>query len=276
MIVKRPGFAAFVIIALGLALGVNTAVFSTIEVLLMCPLPVERPDCLAAVILGSRDQARGNGLLSYPEYLAIRGDDQVFGLDAGPVYVLSTVQRNDGERPLFVNGEIVSGNYFDLLGVQARLGRAFTAAEADAPNAEAMVVISHALWSRRFNADPTIIGRKVFLNMAAFTVIGLDAPAFQGTYSLPGWDYWYPLGVRSRFYQGYDDYMAAWATNREQRELRVLGRLRPGVTRAQAAPREWRCSGRPCSTQFPATNAGTRLAGGLRGGGPVRPLRGHA
>ncbi|MBO0799172.1 MAG: ABC transporter permease, partial [Blastocatellia bacterium] len=126
-------------------------------------------------------------------------------------------------------GERVSGNYFEVMGVKPILGRGFLPEEDRTQNTHPVVVISHALWQRRFNADGEIVGKKIYLNGAAFTVVGVAPETFYGSQFIVRQAFWTPLMMSSKFGLGTD-----WETNRDSTGLALYGRLKPGVTPAQA------------------------------------------
>ncbi len=256
-LVKNPGFTAVVVLALALGLGVNTAVFSAVNTFVLRPLPVERPERLASVVMGPEGQLGFFGRASsYPDYLSVRAEDQIFsGVMATTIdqFALTNSdgrQSVGGEPAQLTSAELVSDNYFDVLGVRAFLGRTFTASEARIAGADSVVVLAHDLWKRRYNGDPNILGRKVFLNNHALTVIGVMPPGFKGMDTLVGVSHWFPLGLRGRMAVGSEE----WITDRGRRDVIVSGRLRPGVTLAQAQER-LNVLAKDLSRQYPATNA---------------------
>jgi predicted permease len=259
MLLKHPGFAAVMVVALALGIGVSTSVFGAVNVLLLRPLAVKDPQQLSAVFFGPRSAPRVWGNLSYPDYADLRGEDQSFSgliasaIDSSAFSTGDVHQGDDAERAEIPPAEWVSGNYFDVLGVPALLGRTFTEAEATVPGAQHVIVISHTLWQRRFHGDRSVLGRRVFINMMPVTIIGVMPPTFR-TQRVDFVAYWAPLGLRGPV--GYGD---GWITDHTQRDLRLLGRLRPGITTAQADAR-LNVLAHNLASQYPATNAGTRVS----------------
>jgi predicted permease len=260
MLAKSPGFTAVVVVALGLGLGVNIAMFGAVNVYLMRPMPVASPERMTSVFMGPRTKPKVWGPFSYADYAAIRNESQIFsGVVAATVdsYALtssdSRLVRTE-ERSEFGFGEIVSGNFFDVLGVHPILGRTFGAAEGDAPESP-ILVISHALWQRRFNADPAVTRRKLCLNATCFAILGVLPPNFKGVNVQNGIDYWYPVGARSFIYTDDKD----WLTDHGRRSLRVFARLKPEITIEQAEGR-LNVVAQELARQFPATNEGTKMA----------------
>src|SRR5581483_6326657 len=232
---QKPGFTAVAVLALGLGIGVNSAILSTVNTMLLRPVVAERPEELAHVFIGSKKDLRVYDDFSYPDYLDLRDQNKAFsGLIARS---MTSVALSRGEsrglsagRAEVITGEVVTGNYFDVLGVRPRVGRGFLPEEGRTPNTHPVVVLSHALWQRSFNSDPALVGTSVYLNGHPFTVIGIAPPEFKGTKFALGMDFWVPIMMYGQL-QGDD----TWQTNREMNWwLSVFGRLKPGVTTAQA------------------------------------------
>jgi predicted permease len=261
MLKKSPGFAAFVIIALGLGLGVNTAVFGFVNMVLLRPLiGVDHPGGVARVFLGPENEPHVWGRFSFADYTAIRDQDELFSgvlattFDSCAMSSGDPHHASDAERAELPNGEWVTGNYFEVLGARPLLGRTFTADEAPVPGAASVLVLSYELWQRRFSGDPGVIGRTVYLNQVALTVIGVMPEGFDGTIVGNVLGYWVPLALRSPI--GYGD---GWITDRQERPLGVMARLRPGVTVEQAEAR-LNVIAHGLATQYPATNGNTKVS----------------
>jgi predicted permease len=233
MLLKKPGFTLVVTLTLSLGIGANTAIFSVVNMFLFRPLPVERPDELAAVF-AYREDPGARGVHTYRNYIDLRDHNNIFsGLAAHkPATVAISAGERPGERASehsdVISGEIVSGNYFDVLGVRPALGRAFTQEEDRAPNAHPVVVLSDGLWQQRFSSDPELVGRSIYLNGRPFTVIGIAPPSFKGRMFGLEMDFWAPIMMQAQLGS-----KAEWFKENSI-ELSVLGRLKPGVTRRQA------------------------------------------
>ena len=243
---KRPGFTLTVVITLALGIGANATIFTWIKAVLLAPLPgIARPDELVE-IWGATSH---NSALStsYLDYLDFRDRNVTLsGLVAHQVLPLS---MGRGDRPERVRGAVVSGNYFDVLGVRAHLGRTFRPDEDQKPNANPVAVIADGLWRRRFGADPHVVGQTVTLNEHEFTIIGVAAPDFIGPF--PGFaiDVWTPVMMK--------DYVARphfSLTDRGSRWLMVMGRLKPNATVSQARANIAAIAGQLEHT-YPQTNA---------------------
>ncbi len=198
ILLKAPGFTAIVTVTLALGIGANTAIFSVVNMLLFRPLPVERPDELATISVDRRTW------YPYQMYTLLRDQTGVFsGLAA---HKIATVAISSEERPgeasdKYVDaskGEIVSGNYFDVLGVRPALGRGFAPEEDRAPNAHPVVVLSYGSWRGRFHSNPELIGRAIYLNGRPFTVIGIAPPSFKGTEQGVEVDFWAPIMMQAQ------------------------------------------------------------------------------
>jgi putative ABC transport system permease protein len=232
-LLKHPGFAAVAALTLGLGIAANTTIFSVVNMFLFRPLPVERPEELAMVFVGNREAGRVWNPHSYPEYVDVRDQNSVFaGLAA---YKTVAVAISAGEPDAgssapteVVQGELVSGNYFEVLRVRPVLGRAFSSEEDRTPNAHPVVVLGYGFWQRHFRSDPELVGRAVHLNGRPFTVIGIAPPSFKGTVLVSEMKFWAPLMMQAQL-GGVADWL-----NGGGHDLSVLGRLKSGVTRQQA------------------------------------------
>jgi len=226
MLIRNPGFTAVAVIALALGIGANSTIFSLVNALLLRPLPVERPEELAA--LYTSDFSSGPyGTSSYPDYVDFRDrNDVLSGLVAYMMTPLSMSVGGSNER---IFSEVVSGNYFSVLGVKPALGRGFLPEEDRTPGARPVMVISHKLWRVRFGADPGIVGRSVDLNGHAFTIVGVAPEKYSGLMRGFVVDSWIPAMMMEQALPGSDNLVS-----RGSRGFQVMGRLKPGVTLNQA------------------------------------------
>ncbi|MCK5651144.1 MAG: ABC transporter permease, partial [Gemmatimonadetes bacterium] len=174
---KRPLFAAAAIISLGLGIGANTAVFSVMNSLLVRPLNVAEPSKLIPVFTSQTGGAVHGGT-AYPDYLDYRERNEVFsGLAAHTTAPMAVA--GDGP-PRVVWGQLVSWDYFQVLGVDPMLGRGFLQEEGEEFGAHPVAVLSHSTWRGQFGSDPEILGRTVRINDSPFTVIGVTPAGFMG------------------------------------------------------------------------------------------------
>jgi putative ABC transport system permease protein len=238
MLLKSPGFTALAVITLALGIGANTAIFSAADALLLRQLPYPDPDRL--VMIWENDTQEGNprNPVAPANFVDWRKQNEVcsqIGYFAQP----SGLNLTGGEEPERITGIFVSQNLFSLLGVQPRLGRGFLA--EDLKERQGLVVLlSYGLWERRFGSDPSVIGKPLTLDGAAFTVIGVMPPNFQ----LPEQaDLW---GMTQN---------GELASMRGQHFLRVMARLKPGVALEQART-SFALIARQLEQQYPDTNKG--------------------
>ncbi len=244
-IAKRPGFNLVIILTLALGIGANTAIFSVVHAVLLSALPYPQADQLVSLsskvelknltqqpvsYLNARDWIRQNQ--GFAQMAALRSENQ---------------NLTDGTEPLRVNTVRASANILTLLGVQPALGRDFRRDE-EQPGHETVALLSHDLWQRRYSGDPGILGQKIPLNDKTYTVVGvLPAWLKQPGVTLPslpptGADVWIPL-VPNNFEQ-----------DRSLHNLRVIGRLKPGVALAQARE-EMNTIAARLEQEYPAINA---------------------
>ena len=223
---KSPGFTLVAIFSLGLGIGLNTAIFSFVNVILIRPLPViKEQDRLVWL----------RAPISYPDYNDYRSLSQSFD---GMVAITGTsdFSIDRGGEPELVKGEYVTENYFEVLRVAAVKGRTFVAQEGQIPTP--VMVLSEHLWRTRFNSDPNIIGKQISLNGIAFTVIGITPTGFIGTEVGLDRELWVPLAMSATLNPP-DTTRAAdpiknRLENRNSHSLAVFARLKPGVTLEQA------------------------------------------
>src|ERR1051325_1912592 len=251
MLFKSRAFTVVAILSLALGVGANTTIFTLVNAVLLQPLPVAEPAQLMSVY-GTDQKNRGNQLdyapISYPNYVDYRDQNDVFSgllIFGGAAMSLS----GTGE-PEQINGLIVSGNYFDVLGVKAKLGRTFLPEEDKTPGTHPVVVVSHALWQRRLGGDPSIVGKTVMLNNQAFTVIGVTPESFRGTFAIGASDFWVPMAMHDQVLTGT---FLKWFNERRALLFNVIGRLKPGVSMAQAQA-SMETIGRRLEQEYPQAN----------------------
>ena len=177
---RNPGFTIVAALSLALGIGANTAIFTLFDQVLLRLLPLKNPQELVQIQWrGERNAASiGGGTVSYPFYRDIRDRNQVFsGVMCRFPLDLSVALQGQTER---VPGELVSGNYFQVLDVSAALGRVFTPDDDRIPDAHPLAVLSYDYWAERFGADPNILGQTILVNNFPMTVIGVSAKGFEG------------------------------------------------------------------------------------------------
>jgi predicted permease len=244
---KNPGFTAVVALSLGLGIGANTAIFTLVNAVFLKPIPVEEPARLISVY--TKDE-RNEGFLnmSWQNYKDYRDHVDAFsGLAASSGVGIAL--RTDSE-PIQAFGELVTGNYFSVLGVKAALGRTFLPEEDGAPNAHPVVVLSNAFWTNQFGANRGILGQTITLNGFPYTVIGVTPHNFQGTNAFAGPSFWAPIAMVQQ--------LAPWADLFDSRRfgsLTVVGRLKPGVSQGQALAASQALASQ-LAKQYPGDNQG--------------------
>jgi predicted permease len=259
ILLKKPGFTLVAALTLGLGIGANTAVLSTVNGFIIRPLPVDRPEELVQPFWGSRKDPELSAPSSYLNYIDLRDQNKVFsGLLAWQMIsagISDSASRSDGAgaRAEIIWGEVVSGNYFDVLGVKMALGRAFLPEEDRTLDTHPVVVLGNAFWRRRFSSDPAIVGRTVYLNSHPFKVIGVAPPSFEGVKYAIRQDFWAPLMMQTRL-----GVYREWPTNRLMNNLNLLGRLKPGVTMKQAEA-DLDLIAENLDRLYPTTNADSKI-----------------
>jgi putative ABC transport system permease protein len=238
MLLKKPGFTLIAVITLSLGIGANTAIFSVVNGVLWSALPYPQPEQLAMVWMDNRRQGIREDITSYPNFQDWRDQNKTFQGMAG-VRERNVNLTGVGE-PEEIRAASVSVNFFQLMGVNPARGRGFSA-EEEQPGKDRIVVLSHGLWQRRFGGDPGILNKNISLNGESHVVAGVAPPGFQFPEKT---EIWAPL-----------------APNEQMRAARsifwlpVVGRLKPGVTRAQAQA-EMDLIGKQLEHQYPDINAG--------------------
>jgi predicted permease len=263
---NAPLFTATAIASLAMGIGANTAVFTVIERVLLRPLPVSKPHELVYVA-DERIATQSSPRFSYPFYRTLR-DSSVLDAVAAR-WSLGLNAAIDG-AVLRVSGELVSGNYFDVLGVRTPMGRLMSVSDDRTPGAHPVAVISDAFWRRVLASAPTVVGRELTLNAQPFRIVGVAPAGFAGTDLGSPPDIWIPLMMQREVGRDLiDDARTNW--------LEIIGRLRPGMTRERAADELTRDLDRRANAlPAPLTPRRILLVAGERGNSPVRAELGPA
>jgi len=232
MLAKHPGFTAIAVLTLALGIGANTAIFSLVNQVLLRRLPVQNPDEL--VVLRSPGPMRGHvwsdgdeaQSFSYPMYKRLRDSNSVFsGMLARFAIPASIASRGTTERG---SGELVSGNYFDVLGLRPTLGRLFTLDDDRVPGAQPVAVLSHAYWTRRFGGDSGVLNQTLLVNNTPLTIIGVAPAGFTGIQVGQAADIFVPLMMKGQMTperNGLEEWDNYW--------LAILARRKAGLSMAQ-------------------------------------------
>jgi predicted permease len=241
ILARTPGVSAIAVLSLALGIGPNTAIFSLVDRVILSILPVRQPERLVLF----------DYVQPYLKYKEFSNRSQVFSGIAGTTS-LAGVRFNGSDNPEnSLTGRLVSGNYFEVLGVQPMIGRALSDADDTGPGAHPEVVISHALWKSRFHSDPAIVGKTVRLGAGRlnsgwntggfeedrpvvpsdrnFLILGVMAPGFFGEIVGERPDFWAPLTMEEHFLPG-----RHWLSRRTASWVQVIARLKPSYSQKQA------------------------------------------
>ena len=231
---KSPAFTLTAIATLALGIGANTAIYSLLDQVMLRSLPVQHPERLVRLNATGSDRGRVSAyggtdkdFFSFPMYRDIRDKNTVFD------GVLATDQVQVGvqwhNQPELVNGELVSGNYFDVLGVKPAMGRLFVQSDDQVQERNPVVVLSFGYWQRRFGSDPRVVNDSILINGHPFTVVGVAPPNFRSIVVGQAPDVFAPMMMKPQITPGWND-----LDNRRSRWLNIFGRLKPGMTQEQA------------------------------------------
>jgi predicted permease len=228
LMLRQPGFTAIAVLTIGIGIGANVVVYSWVEAFLRRPI-AGAIDADRLMLLDGMMGTRNVMAVSHPDFRDYRArqPDGIAGIIA---YTMMAMSVRSGDEPQRVWGQLVSGNYFDVLGVRTARGRTFRPEEDSTPNGHPVAVISHTLWERHFGSNPDIVGRTMTLNGHAFTLVGVAAPGFRGTEPFLGLDIWVPLAMQPMLMgvERLSVRRAAW--------LQAMVRLEPGVDPDQVQP----------------------------------------
>lgn len=260
LLFRRPAFAAVAVTSLALGIGLDTTLFSVVNAVLLRETPVERPEGLVE-IYSSASEEIPHFTSSFPDLLSIRQGTDVFSGIAGHAYVRGIV--TNGDHPALATGEVVTANYFDVLGVRPVLGRSFRNGEDAVEGQAPVAILSHGLWQGRFGGRAGVLGETLDLSGVRYTIVGVAPVSFAGT--LPGLDpeFWVPLTMADRLsFSGLQsvadvDPGETRISRRGTRWLFVTGRLRDG-RRIEEARAQVETVFSRLRTEYPATNEKTK------------------
>jgi predicted permease len=231
LLAKNPGFSAIAVLSLALGIGANTTIFTVVNAILLNPLPVKdiarlaQVDTIDSKTLVTAANATKLGM-SYPNFQDYARENQVFaglGCFVGPL----PLTWSGGSEPRQIFGQMVSANYFEILGLRPASGRSFLADEDSKPGGNNVAVLSHSLWVNKFGSDPNVVGRTLTLNATPYTVIGVAPHGFKGTFTFGNAEQvWIPVSMYPRILSGFfkDNF-----NDRRFLTTTVIGRLKGGV-----------------------------------------------
>jgi macrolide transport system ATP-binding/permease protein len=228
---RNPGFTAVAVITLALGIGANSAIFSFMNTALLNPLPgIQNSNLLAGVYRFYMYQGQQDfDTLSYPNFQDLRDKNTVFsGLLAYRDKSVDLGGRGEAER---VQGEMVTANYFEVLGVRITRGRGFLPEEDTVQGARPVAVVGYDLWKRRFESDASLMGKTIRINDHPFTVVGIAPSSFSGVEVGNPVDLWVPLMVAAEVWP---KPLGDWQHDRDDNWLSGIGRLKPGISIKQA------------------------------------------
>ena len=254
---RSPAVSLVAVLSLALGIGANTTVFTLVNALLLSPMPIR--DMSRVVVIGTSEVRDGAPQFlagtSRPNFIDLRDQQSVFSGTVLTGFTPLSLSGGGGE-PEQIFAQIVSGNYFDVLGPPLAAGRTFLPDEDGQLGAHPVVVLSHGLWVRRFGGDPGIVGQSVTLNNQSFNVIGVTAEGFRGTFPVGGPDLWVPFAMYREVLTGLG---AEGYNSRRGLIYQGFGRLKDGVTLEQAQANVDGI-GRGLAESYPTDNRGRSFA----------------
>ena len=250
MFAKSPLFTTVAVLALALGIGANTTIFSLVYALLLRQLPgVTEPQRLISVYTSDFSSTRYS-TSSYPDYIDHRDRNEVF--DGLATYREDSMVLSALDSPQRITGAAVSGNYFSVLGAKAYMGRTLDLEDDTLQTENSVVVLSYQTWNHRFGSDPTILGKTISLNSHGCTVVGIAAKEFRGANLAAEVELWLPMAFLRQLQPG----STASFNQRSTRWLRMIGRLKDGVTLEQAQSNIDSISAQ-LAEAYPRSNRGT-------------------
>jgi macrolide transport system ATP-binding/permease protein len=252
---RTPGLTAFVVMTLALGIGMTAGTFSMVDALIFRPYPVPHPGGVVTLVSTTHDSSFEE--FSYREYLDIRGKTKSYqGVIAATPMQAVGFSAEPAAIPRVKGGVMVSGNYFQLLGVEPRLGRGFREDEDRVPGRDAVMVLGPEFWKHEFASDPSVIGRIVRLNGTEFTVIGVAPESFPGMQIFGHPDFYMPLAMARVFST---NPQKNFFEDRDDRELSLKARLKPDVS-LQQAQNEFAILAQDFEREYPQVNHGRSAA----------------
>src|SRR5256714_1887540 len=232
-LIKAPGFTFAAVLVLALGIGANTAVFSLVNTLFFAPPAYAKPHEMMQIFSQDKKDAKKFRGFSYPTYRDIREQNTVFG-DAMAFNHALLVPGQKGE-PRRAFASVVSSNYFSVLGVPLARGRAFLPEEETPGRNAPVAIVSYNYWQRH-NLDPGVLGSQFLINGRPFTIVGITPKGFAGTMQILSPEVWLPMSVYDQVANDFGSKTKTAMDDRNGTQLRIIGRLKPGMTAATAKP----------------------------------------
>src|ERR1700745_852968 len=230
---KTPGFTIAAATVLALGIGVNTAVFSLVNTLFFAPPSYANPHEMVQLFSQHKKDPKKFRGFSYPTYLDIREENTVFSDVMGfNVAFIGLGQKGDTRRAF---SAVVTSNYFSVLGVPLARGRAFLPEEETLGHNAQVAIVSYSYWAKH-DLDPGVLGSPLLINGRSFTIVGITPKGFAGTMKILSPEVWLPMSVYDQVANDFDSGNKTTIEDRKGKQLRIMGRLKPGMTATAAKP----------------------------------------
>src|SRR6185436_7983813 len=261
LLTKTPAFTAVAALSLALGIGANTTIFTLVNAVLLNPLPVEDPSQLVSIWTtderNNANQAAFGFLQTSPmNFRDLRDKNEVFSGITGHVGLPLNITGGTGQ-PEQVFGELVTGNFFSVLGARSKIRRGFLPDEDQTPGAKLVAVLGYGEWQKRYGGDPSIVGRTINLNGNAFTVVGVMPQNFKGTNAIGAPALWVPYMTYQQTTAGVVQELIR-PESRRGLIFNATGRLKPGVTVQQAEANLKTIAGQ-LAKEYPNENGGRNV-----------------
>src|SRR5215813_2945590 len=232
-VMKAPGFTLAAVTVLALGIGVNTAVFSLVNTLFFAPPAYSKPHEMVQLFSQDKKDPKKFRGFSYPTYRDIREQNSVFtDVMAFNLAFVGIGQKADTRRAF---SAVVTSNYFSVLGVQLARGRAFLPEEETPGHNTPVAIVSYSYWQKH-DLDPNVLGSQLLINGRSFTIIGITPKGFVGTMQILSPEVWLPMSVYNQVANDFESDNKATIDDRKGTQVRIMGRLKPGMTAAAARP----------------------------------------
>ncbi len=232
-LIKAPGFTIAAVLVLALGIGANTAVFSLVNTLFFAPPAYAKPHQMVQTFSQDKKDLKKFRGFSYPTYRDVREQNTVFSdAMAFNLALIGLGQKGDTRRAF---AAIVSSNYFSVLGVPVTRGRAFLPEEETPGRNAPVAIVSYSYWQKH-DLDPSVLGSQLLINGRPFTIVGIAPKGFVGTLQVLSPEVWLPMSVYDQVANDFESENKTTIDDRKGTQLRIMGRLNPGMTAAAAKP----------------------------------------